>query len=66
MNYFGVRIQKNHGNKFEFSHEERCTVVHLRLIIMGIRFFANLMSIYDKLSEYPYYIITRVQPQRVC
>jgi len=31
------KILKNHGNK-EFSHEERCTVVHLPFILMEITF----------------------------
>gem|GEM_PF-6789960 len=30
----GKNSNKNHGNKFEFSHEERCTVVHLTLILI--------------------------------
>jgi len=27
---------KNYGNEFELSHEERCTVVHLPLILIEI------------------------------
>jgi len=38
MNYWATffvwKIQINHGNKLVFSHEERCKVVHLPLILL--------------------------------
>jgi len=36
-----VKDSKKHGNKFEFSHEEGYTVVHLPLILMEPCFFAK-------------------------
>jgi len=41
------------GGKFEFSHEERCTVVHLPFTLMEIFFFALSMDIYYQSSECP-------------
>jgi len=46
-------FSKNHENKFEFSYEMRCTVVHGPLNLMETCFFAISMDIYHELSEYP-------------
>jgi len=52
--FFEVKIKKEKhlGNKFAFSHKERCPLVHLTMILKDITFLPfPWMDIYHKLNE---------------